>query len=808
MTNSESIVMPDLGATDTDIEIEEWLVSEGDVVEAGQPLFLAATDKAVVEVEAFRSGQIASIQVQAGTPVSTGDVLGIIADASAATIAVKQDVSSVSASQKSDEPGESPVVLGTRPPRSVVERVSASQSSQQIGVDADLRISMYEQMTLIRCFEDHLYRLFLQGLVPGTLHQYQGQEAVAVGVCSALRTSDVVFSTHRPVGHALAKGCPVDTIAAELWGKATGCVGGRGGQMHLADAAVGLMPSNAIVGANVPIATGAAIGFDLRNSDSVAVSFSGDGAANIGALHEGINLAAVRRAPVVFVCENNLYGASTHQSQAMCIDDIAERALGYGIPGIVVDGMDVAAVYHAAQTAVARARAGDGPTFIECKTYRFQGHSRGDPGGYRTQQELEHWKSRDPLKLCAEHLTEVESFTQEQLQAISTDCQKRVEAAVTFAQVSPEPAADSVTQHVFAAPKTGSSPQARPVTGEARKMSLVEALREAIATGMETDDTVFLLGEDVGIAGGFGGGFTVSLGLSEQFGHDRILDTPISEIAIVGAAVGAAMTGMRPVAEMQYGDFVFCAMDQVVNQAAKMRYMSNGQVSVPMVLRLPVGASNRGCQHGQSTEAFFMHTPGLKVVCPSNPYDAKGLLLASIRDNDPVIFLEHKLLYGAKGGRQEKTSIDPQASVPPEDYEVPLGTVSVKRAGSDVTILANMLMVHRALEAAERLSDEGIQAEVIDVRCLVPLDIDTLVASAGKTRRVLIVEEDNLTGGWGAEVSAVLYERLFDQLVAPIQRIAAPDTPLPCAASLEQEYVPSVNTIVDTTRSLAAVNKS
>jgi pyruvate dehydrogenase E1 component beta subunit len=248
---------------------------------------------------------------------------------------------------------------------------------------------------------------------------------------------------------------------------------------------------------------------------------------------------------------------------------------------------------------------------------------------------------------------------------------------------------------------------------------------------------------------------------------------------------------------MQYGDFVFCGMDQVVNQAAKMHYMSNGQVSIPMVLRLPVGASARGAQHSQSTEAWFMHTPGLKVVCPSNPYDAKGLLLAAIRDNNPVIFLEHKLLYGGKGGRKESSSAARVAGVPDEDYEVPLGTVAVKREGSDLTLLANMLMLHRAMDAAEVLAHRGILAEVIDMRCLVPLDMKPLITSAQKTGRVLIVEEDNLTGGWGAEVSARLTEAAFFHLDAPITRVAAPDTPTPSAPILEREYVPSVERVVE-----------
>jgi pyruvate/2-oxoglutarate/acetoin dehydrogenase E1 component len=321
---------------------------------------------------------------------------------------------------------------------------------------------------------------------------------------------------------------------------------------------------------------------------------------------------------------------------------------------------------------------------------------------------------------------------------------------------------------------------------------------------MRRDPSVFIIGEDIGVSGGFGGGFSVTLGLSDEFGHERIMDTPISEIAIVGAAVGAAMTGMRPIAEMQYGDFVLCAMDQVINQAAKTHYMSNGQISVPMVLRVPVGATTRGAQHGQCSDAWFMHTPGLKVVCPSNSHDAKGLLLSAIWDNNPVVFLEHKLLYGAKG-RKEKTAVDTIAKVPEEEYEIPLGTVEIKRAGTDITILANMLMVHRSLAAADELAQEGISAEVIDIRCLVPLDINTILESAKKTSRVLIVEEDNLTGGWGAEVAARIAEEAFYYLDTPITRIAAPDTPLPYSPALESIYVPDAKRVIQEAKRLVSM---
>jgi TPP-dependent pyruvate/acetoin dehydrogenase alpha subunit len=310
-------------------------------------------------------------------------------------------------------------------------------------------LNMYRLMVTIRRFEDHLYQLFLQGMVPGTLHQYQGQEAVAVGVCSALGEGDIIFSTHRPVGHGIAKGMALKSITAELWGKAAGCAGGKGGQMHLTDVGVGMMPSNAIVGANIPIATGAALGFKLRGEKRVAVSFFGDGAANIGTFHEGINFAAVKDAPVVFVCENNQYAASTHISTATRITDIAKRAAGYGIPGVIVDGMDVLEVYEAAQAAVQRARQGDGPTLIEAKTYRYKGHSRGDPGNYRSEQELSSWEERDPLPRYRDKLLR-EGIDEETLAALENAVDEEIRAAVEYAIAAPDPEPSDTYTHVYA----------------------------------------------------------------------------------------------------------------------------------------------------------------------------------------------------------------------------------------------------------------------------------------------------------------------------------------------------------------------
>jgi pyruvate/2-oxoglutarate/acetoin dehydrogenase E1 component len=346
-----------------------------------------------------------------------------------------------------------------------------------------------------------------------------------------------------------------------------------------------------------------------------------------------------------------------------------------------------------------------------------------------------------------------------------------------------------------------STHSAAPDTGaQTRKLTMVEALREALREEMRRDERVILLGEDIGVEGGFGGAFTVTLGLEKEFGHNRVLDTPISEAAIAGVAAGAAMGGLLPVADVQYADFLFLAMDQLANQAAKMRYMSGGKIAVPMVFRAPVGATTRGAQHGQSLEAFFIHVPGLKVVCPSNPYDAKGLLKTAIRDPNPVIFFEHKLLYGSKGSRAEAGGLQLLADVPEEEYLIPFGQAKVVREGRDVTIVANLLMVHKSIQAAKDLEDSGIDAEVIDVRTLVPFDNQTIFHSVQKTGRLIIVEESNVTGGWGAEVAARVADACIGYLDGPVRRVAAPDTPVPFAPVMENYYIPSVERIVASVR--------
>lgn len=666
----------------------------------------------------------------------------------------------------------------------------------------DRALSLLERMVGIRHFEQTAYLRFLQGEIPGTLHQSQGQEAVAVGVCSRLRDSDWITSTHRPHGHALAKGMDPAVAMAEIYGKAPGCLGGRGGSMHLGDPGIGILPSIAIVGGGITIAPGLAMAMTRKGTDDVVACFFGDGAVNEGAFHEGVNLAAVKKLPVVFVCENNMYGASTPFHETTLNTDVASRGAAYGIPSERVDGMNVLAVQQATERAVARARAGEGPTLLEFLTYRYVGHSRGDARGYRTKEEEKYWKDRDPIEQLKTHLVQQGVADAEEVEAVVKRGKQTIKEALTFAQQAPEPAAATALKldAVFASPPTRHAVAGPLEDGAAERMlSIAEALREGIRQEMIADESVVLLGEDVGVPGGFGGAFGIYLGIAEEFGRDRVVDTPISEKAIVGAAIGGAIGGLKTLPDLQYADFVFEAMDELVNEAAKLRYMSGGRLQIPTVLRCPVGATQRGAQHAQCPESFFMHVPGLKVLCISDPYTAKGGIRAALRDPDPVLVFEHKLLYGSKK-RKEAGSIDTRAFVPETDYVTEVGQARIRRRGTDVTILATFTQLYAALQVAEDLQSEGISVEVIDPVWLAPFDWDAVMASVEKTGRLVVAHEAHRTGGWGAEVAARVSEELHGRLAAPVARIASKDVPMPFAPSLEAAVLPSLQDLTSAVR--------
>ncbi len=659
-------------------------------------------------------------------------------------------------------------------------------ATSNVTVGAETLRDLYLTMRRIRAFEDKTADLFQEGVVKGTAHSYKGEEAIAAGVCAALRDDDIIASYHRGHGHCIAKGARIDRMMAELMGRQTGYCQGLGGSMHIADMELNIMGANGIVGAAMPLATGAGLAARLEGSDRVAVAFFGDGASNQGVFHESLNLAAVWKLPVIFVCENNQYALSTSYRNTTAVSQVANRAASYEIPGITVDGNDGVEVYLVLREAVDRARTGDGPTLIEAMTYRHGQHSlRVNLRDPRPEDELQTWLDRDPIARMEKRLSSEGGFSEDQFDETNRAVEDEIETAVTYGRESPEPPVHVMLDAVYAphAAHTEPGPETE------RMLSYPEALNEALDQEMLRDDRVFLMGEDVGATGGI---FGVSKGLMERYGAERVRDTPISEATFVGCGVGAAIAGMRPVVEIQIFDFVALTMDMLVNQAAKFRFMLGGKPSVPLVVRGPQGGGIRlAAQHSQSLEAWFTHVPGLVVAAPSTPYDAKGLLVAAIRDENPVVFLEQKLLYLGGTG-----------PVPEELYAIPLGKADIKREGTDVTVVATSAMVPRALSAATVLERDGVSVEVIDPRTLQPLDEETILASVRKTNRLLIVHEAWVRGGFGAEVAAMVVDKAFDYLDAPVARLGAPHTPMPYNDRLELEVIPSQERIVEAIRAL------
>ena len=650
-----------------------------------------------------------------------------------------------------------------------------------ITLPAERMLALYESMLRIRQFELAAGDLFTRGLIKGAAHSYAGEEAIAAGTCANLTPKDYIGSYHRGHGHCIAKGANTARMMAELMGKATGSCGGLGGSMHVADLDLNILGANGIVGATMPLGAGAALAAQMRGEGQVSVAFFGDGAANQGVFHEALNLAAVWKLPMIFVCENNQYALSTAITRTTSVDQISTRAISYGVPGKTIDGNDAVEVYHVIGEAIERARAGEGPSLIEAMTWRWGGHSmRTNLMDPRSEADKLAWQARCPLIRMRERMVGLES----EIAAIDARIEQEIADAIVFAEQSPEPDLAVLDDAVYAPHHFHVEPD--PGT---RELTYADALNEAMAQEMARDEGVFVMGEDIGILGGV---FQVTKGLYDKFGPERIRDTPISEPAFCGTGVGAAMAGMRPVVEVQIFDFVTLMMDMIVNQAAKFRLMNGGKGKVPVVIRGPQGGGIRmAAQHSQSLEAWFQHIPGLVVLAPSTPYDAKGLLAAAIRDDNPVIFLEHKMLY-----------LGQTAPVPEQPYCIPIGKADIKREGTDVTIVATQVMVQRALSAAKVLEREGISVEVIDPRTIRPLDEDTILASVRKTNRLIIVHEACQTGGFGAEVSAMVMEKAFDWLDAPVLRVAARDVPMPYNDQLESAVIPSQERIVAAVRSL------
>lgn len=628
---------------------------------------------------------------------------------------------------------------------------------------------VYESLYLPRAAEEKMLRLIRQGRISKWFSGY-GQEAVAVGSVLALQDQDYVLPMHRNLGVWTTRGVDLRPLFCQLMGREGGFTKGRDRTFHFG------LPSHRIVGmishlaAMLPVACGLGLASNLKKEGFVAMAFVGEGATREGDFHEALNLASVWKLPVVFLVENNGYGLSTPTREAVAVEDIADAAAGYGMPGVIVDGNDLFEVISSVSAAAERAREGNGPTLLEMKTFRMRGHEEASGTKYVPQELMDEWAERDPILRFDRYVRENGILNENQIEAIRARCAEAIDDATEYALNQPpvESTLEKERADVFA-PANG----LRKVSGQTTSTRrFIDAISDGLRQGMEEDEKVLLMGQDIA---DYGGVFKVTEGFLDQFGRDRVRNTPIIESGAIGAALGLALEGFKPVVEMQYADFISCGFNQITNNLATTHYRWGAPVNV--TIRAPFGGGiGAGPFHSQSMEAWFCHTPGLKVVVPGTPRDAKGLLLSAIDDPNPVLFFEHKMLY-----RSIRGEVDDEA------VRIPLGQAEVALEGRDATIVTYGIARHWALEAAAMMEAQGVSIEVVDLRTLVPLDMETILTSVKKTGRVLVLHEAPRTSGFGAELASQIAEEAFTWLDAPPVRIGGEDMPIPFSTQLENE---------------------
>ncbi|WP_082677560.1 pyruvate dehydrogenase (acetyl-transferring) E1 component subunit alpha [Ruegeria profundi] len=641
-------------------------------------------------------------------------------------------------------------------------------------------LSLLRDMIRVRKFEDKCAELYTQEKIRGFLHLYDGEEAIAAGVIPVLEARDRIVATYREHGHALIRGVPMTTVMAEMYGKAEGCSGGRGGSMHLFDAGTHFYGGNAIVGGGLPLAAGLALADRMRDQDTVTACFFGEGAVAEGEFHEAMNLAALWNLPVLFVCENNGYAMGSALTRTESETDIAAKASAYKVEAHRVDGMDVVAVEAAARKAIHNIRTTGKPAFLECRTYRFRAHSMFDAQLYRDKAEVEKWRDCGPIVQFRGWLLENGLVHEEEVADIEAAIDAEIADAVAFAEAGTWEPVERL--YVNTLGRQAEPPEGLTPSGETLETTYRDAVRDALRDALIRDDRVFLMGEDVGA---YGGCYAVSKGLMEEFGEARIRDTPLSESGFTGAGIGAAAAGMRPIVELMTVNFSLLALDQIMNTAATIRHMSGGHFGVPLVIRMATGAGKQlAAQHSHSLEGWYAHIPGLKVLAPATLEDARGMLWTALEDPDPVLIFENVMLYNRAG------SIDANAG------PVDITKAAIRREGADLSLITYGGSLYKTLDAADALAATGILAEVVDLRSLRPLDDETIMASVGKTRRAVIVDEGWRSGSLAAEVSARIMEQVFWTLDAPVGRVCSEEVPIPYPKHLEDAAIPQVDKIV------------
>jgi pyruvate dehydrogenase E1 component alpha subunit len=646
--------------------------------------------------------------------------------------------------------------------------------------------TLLKAMIRIRRFEDKCAEMYTLQKIRGFLHLYDGQEAIAAGIIPLLTDQDRVVATYREHGHALARGVPMRAVLAEMYGKAEGCTGGRGGSMHLFSRDHLFYGGNAIVGGGLPMSVGLALADRMQNSNAITSSFFGEGAVAEGEFHESLNLAALWKLPVLFVCENNGYAMGSALALTESQIDISAKARSYDIESEAVDGMDIVAVEVAARRALKYIADTGKPYFLECRTYRFRSHSMFDPQLYRSKDEIDEWREKGPILRFQTWLNDSGLMHSDEVSKIIVEVDEEIAEAVAFAEAGTDEPVQTLT-HFVTSPDRPVSPKPLPPSNMV-PTTYREAVRSGIIDAMARDARVFLMGEDVGH---YGGCYAVSKGLLDEFGSDRIRDTPLSESGFTGAGIGAAIAGMRPIVEVMTVNFSLLALDQILNTAATLRHMSNNQFSVPVVIRMATGAGKQlAAQHSHSLEGWYAHIPGLRVLAPATMEDAYGMLWTALEDPDPVLIFENVMLYNLTG------------KIPENAGPVDIDRAVVRREGVDISLITYGGSLFKTLDAAVVLSEVGISAEVIDLRSLRPLDMETIQKSVAKTHRALIIDEGWRSGSLSAEIGMRLAEDAFFDLDAPLARVCSEEVPIPYAQHLEQASIPQTDKIVAAAKNL------
>lgn len=673
-------------------------------------------------------------------------------------------------------------------------------SETNLEIDPAVLLEIYRQMARMRAVDKAIQAGLSGGRFMFTYWPMTGQEAIPAVLSQLITARDYMVTTYRGIHDQVAKGVSLTGLFAEALGRIDGVNKGKGGSPHISDPSSGSMLTTAIVGAGAPIANGLALAAQNRGEDRVTIVNFGDGATSIGAVHEAMNMAGVWKLPVIFLCQNNLIGEYTPIPEYTASADFASRAAGYGFKGVKLDSNDVASFYRDMKAIVEDVRRGGGPVFVEALTLRLGPHSGVGDSPEISAEQLEAGRIEWAVPRTRARLLELGEVSEADLAAIEEAAQAEVDAAIAEALSSPVTPKEETLLDVYlddtVPPRRGYYPlreaEATP-SGPTRDMIGLEAVRHAHELAMAQDENVWILGEDIGDP--TGGVFKTSVGLQGRFGKARVRSTPIAEQAIIGAGIGSALVGMRPVAEIMFNDFAGVCLDQIFNHAAKQRYMSGAATHVPMTIRMMVGGGigGFGAQHSQSLEAWLLHVPGLKVVFPSTPFDAKGLLLSCIFDEDPCVHLEAlKVLRGVR------------EPVPLEDYRIPLGVAKVRREGSDITFVTYGWQVSECLAAAEELQKDGVSAEVIDLRTLLPLDYHRVLDSVRKTRRALVVHAATEFCGFGAEIASTINEELFSILKAPVGRLGADFAPIAYSREIEAAQIPHAPSIAARARQILA----